>query len=132
MISTKKRLILLDSCILMLPAEKKVNLGQLETLPFSLKVVIPEVVIKELQNLINNGKPAVQKKAKLALSIAQKYEILPSKTEEHTDDELIRLAKQYNGIVATTDVNLRKRLHKEGILCITLVGKKQLKLVGEI
>lgn len=62
MISTKKRLILLDSCILMLPAEKKVNLGQLETLPFSLKVVIPEVVIKELQNLINNGKSAVQKK----------------------------------------------------------------------
>ncbi|UJG42359.1 MAG: 30S processome protein Utp24 [Candidatus Heimdallarchaeum endolithica] len=132
MISVKKRLVFLDSCILMLPAEKKLNLGQIESLPFSSKVVIPEIVIKELQNLVENGKPSVQNKARLALAIAQKFEIIPSRTEGHTDDELVRLAKEYDGIVATTDVNLRKRLHKEGLLYVTLVGKKGLKLVGEI
>ncbi len=128
----KERLIILDSCILMLPLEKKINLSSLNSLAFSHKIVVPEIVIKELTKLTNSKKESIRRKAKLALSLAKKYEIIHSSGVTYADDEILKIAKKYNAIVATTDKELRKKLREEGLAIITLVGKTELKIIGQV
>ena len=67
-------LIIIDSSMLMLPAEKKINLSyEFERLlPISFKVVVPEAVLDELKSLIKIGKPSIKQKAKLALQLSKK------------------------------------------------------------
>ncbi|MHA1303819.1 MAG: type II toxin-antitoxin system VapC family toxin [Candidatus Heimdallarchaeaceae archaeon] len=128
----RQHIIILDSCILMLPSEKRINLSKLDFLPFSYILVVPEIVIEELTKLSQSDKTATKRKAKLALLLAEKYERLSSRMEGHVDTEIIRLAKQHKAIVATTDSELRRKLRNEGIPVITLRGKNELKLIGEV
>ena len=127
-------LVILDSSMLMLPLEKKINISlELERiLSISFEVVIPKIVILELEKIIRESLPSICKKAKLALEIAQQYKILESKTEGHTDKEIERLALEHSAIVATNDTKLRSRLRKHGIAVIGLYGKNKLSVFGHI
>lgn len=130
--SSNERLVILDSSMLMIPLERKINLSfQLEKiLFFAFKIVVPTVVIKELKKHIDKKKTATRNKAKLALKLAEQYETIDSNTEIHTDDELINLAEKHNAIIATNDNELRDRLRKEGFMTIGVRGKKTLELFG--
>lgn len=125
-------MVILDSSMLMIPLERKINLSfQLEKiLFFAFKIVVPTVVIKELKKHIDKKKTATRNKAKLALKLAEQYESIDSNTEIHTDDELINLAEKHNAIIATNDNELRNRLRKKGFMTIGIRGKKALELFG--
>ena len=62
-------LVILDSSMLMLPLEKKINISlELERiLPISFEIVVPKIVVCELERIKHDGSPSIQKKAKLAL-----------------------------------------------------------------
>ncbi|MCG3225481.1 MAG: 30S processome protein Utp24 [Candidatus Heimdallarchaeota archaeon] len=127
-------LVILDSSMLMLPLEKKINVSlELERLlPVSFEIVIPKIVVCELERIMRDSPPSTQRKAKLALELANKYRILDSNTEGLADDELEKLAIENNSIVATNDSELRSKLREKGVAVITLHGKNKLALFGYI
>lgn len=127
-------LVLLDSSMLMLPLEKKINLtyeiDRLVTITYD--IVIPEIVIRELKDIIQEEKSAVKRKAQLALKLAASFRIIESKIEGIADTELLRLAKVHNAIVATNDRELRLILLKNNIPVISLHGENKLNLFGDL
>jgi rRNA-processing protein FCF1 len=125
-------LVILDSSMLMLPLERKINISlEFERiLPISFEIVVPRIVVFELEKLVNESAPSTQKKAKLALELVNEYRILESKIEGLADDEIEKLAIENKSIVATNDTELRSRLRKKGITVIALHGKNKLKLFG--
>ena len=88
-------LVLLDSSMLMLPLEKKINLSyEFERiLTVAFEVVVPQIVLIELEEIKEKGELATKRKAQLALNLAMSFRTIESKTEVHADYELIRLAE---------------------------------------
>jgi len=129
-----EKIILLDTSMLMLPSERKINLTyELDRLvPLRKKIAVPSIVIQELQTLINKGSPAIKQKARLALSLSKQFQILETDTEGEADRELESLAEELNAIVATNDSELRLKLRKKGIVVISLRGDNKLEVFGNI
>jgi len=127
-------LVLLDSSMLMLPLEKKVNLSyEFERiLNVAFEIVIPQIVLIELEKIKEKGEMATKRKAQLALNLAKSFRIIESKAEGHADYELIRLAEIHKAVIATNDRKLRSRLIDKGISVISLHGKNKLALFGDL
>jgi rRNA-processing protein FCF1 len=127
-------LIILDTSMLMLPLEKKVNLTyELERLVHkNFEIVVPLAVLKELEELLEKGKQSTKLKAKLAIELANKFSILHTETNTFADEEILRLALEKDAIVATNDSELRLKLRERGITVISLHGKNKLSLFGDI
>jgi len=125
-------LVILDSSMLMLPLEKKINItSELERIiPIDFEIVIPVIIIKELKKLVEESSPSTKQKAQFALKLAKKYTILDSKTEVKADYELERLAEKHKAIIATNDTALRLRLRQKGLPVISLYGNNKLSLFG--
>lgn len=74
--------------------------------------------------------------AKLALNFASKCTILNSNSEKipkgSVDDFIVSFARDKKVIVATTDINLKKKLRRISVPVIYLRGRKQIKLDGFI
>ncbi|MHA1200115.1 MAG: type II toxin-antitoxin system VapC family toxin [Candidatus Heimdallarchaeaceae archaeon] len=126
--------IILDSSMLMLPLEKKINLSsEIERIiTQSYEIVVPKIVINELTNLLESSSSTTTRKANFALDLAKNYSILESLEGIHTDEEILRLALEHKAIVATNDRELRLTLREKGISVISLHGKNRLSLFGYI
>ncbi len=127
-------LIIIDSSMLMLPLEKKINLSyEIERLvQISFEIVVPQIVLDELRRLSEKESQSIKQKAKLALELANRFVKIESNTNCHADEEILRLALEKEAIVATNDTELRKRLREKGIVVISLRGKNKLSLFGDI
>ncbi|MHA1668526.1 MAG: type II toxin-antitoxin system VapC family toxin [Candidatus Heimdallarchaeaceae archaeon] len=127
-------LVILDSSMLILPLEKKLNLtAEIERiLPLEHELVVPKKVIEELEKLKKEGTLAIQRKSKLALELAEAFKIIDSKFRGKTDDVIFELAIKHKAVVATNDRELRKRLRSEGIAVISLRGNNKLSLFGYV
>ncbi|MHA1344785.1 MAG: type II toxin-antitoxin system VapC family toxin [Candidatus Heimdallarchaeaceae archaeon] len=127
-------LVLLDSSMLMLPLEKKINLSfELERiLLVAFEIVVPQIVLMELGELKIKGEMSTKRKAELALNLAKSFRTIESKTEGHVDHELIRLAEIHKAIVATNDRKLRSILIDKGKSVISLHGKNKLAIFGDL
>ncbi|MEE9410559.1 MAG: PIN domain-containing protein [Candidatus Heimdallarchaeota archaeon] len=123
---------ILDSSMLMLPLEKRINLSfELERIiTSSFEIVVPQIVLNELTTLSEKGKPSIKQKALLAIKLANNFKILDSDIEGNADLEIERLAEEYQAIVATNDAELRSKLRKKGLAVISLRGKNQLAFFG--
>jgi hypothetical protein len=89
----------------------------------SCEIVIPKTVLDELCTL--SRKP----KARSAIRYARKnFRIIDSKGD--VDTSVIQLARELDGIVATNDRELRKKLREESIPVLFLRGKKKLEIDG--
>lgn len=113
--------VILDSNILVYAAKQKVDLvSQLKDKFGKVEIIVPNLVIKELEDISKKAKKGEDKRAaKLALQIFSKLKVV--KLEKgHTDDRIIELAKKERAIVGTNDSKLKDRLKKEGIQVITL------------
>ena len=126
--------IILDSSMLMLPLEKKINLSyEIERIvQKNFELVVPLIVLEELNKILEEENQATQLKAKFALELANQFTNIESRTNCHADDEILRLAIEKQAIVATNDVKLRKKLRNRGITVISIYGKNKLSLFGEI
>ena len=122
----EKRVILDSSAILML-FEYSVNLeDEIAHLIGKFKIVIPSPIVNELKFLSESGDGKKRQKAKAALGLVKRYEIVD--TEGSGDDSILNLAKKINGIVVTNDKELRRRIKDLSLRVIFLRGKKKLVL----
>lgn len=91
---------------------------------------IPRSVIGELQFLADNGDADKRSRARHGLDVVSelqgmsrvKAEIFNdgTKAEEGVDNRLLKLAKQYKGMICTIDFNLNKVAQVEGILVLNV------------
>ena len=117
--------VVLDTNALLMPFEIKMNLDlairellgevrivvPLRELLGEARIVVPGPLVGELKHLDH-------KFAGAALSLARKYEIIP--TEASGDSSVIELAKKTGGYVLTNDKELRRRLRREKVPIIFL------------
>ena len=135
-------IVILDSNALFMPFQFKLNLdSELKRILGEYELVIPSCVRIELESLKASEKFGTLA-SKLASKIPQpnwylKFEanqkLVPNANDlinrfERTDNQLIEIAKELDGIVVTNDRKLLKRLHANNITTISLRAKKYLKM----
>jgi rRNA-processing protein FCF1 len=88
--------------------------------------LIPDLVIEELKNLVNNSSYKSSVSAKTVLQITKKFEIITTKKMSYTDDSILDYAINYKCAVATMDKNLIQRLISSKVLVFSLRNNKLL------
>lgn len=124
--------IILDTNFLMIPCQFKVDVfSEIDMIIHErYALCAPEAVIGELKKL-SESKGKDGKAAKLALALIAKKNvniIKGSKRTKYGDEAIIEIADK-NTLVATQDIELRKRLKLKGIHAITMWQKCHLKIV---
>ncbi|MBS3815124.1 MAG: DNA-binding protein [Hadesarchaea archaeon] len=124
--------VILDANFLMTPELHGVDIfSEIERiLNVNYELVVPSVVINELETLASKGNSTERSAAKVALGLANRAKKI--ETSGEADEEIIRLARGKNSIVGTNDTELRKRLREEGVPVIYLRQKSYLNLAGDV
>ncbi|KXB05296.1 hypothetical protein AKJ50_00975 [candidate division MSBL1 archaeon SCGC-AAA382A13] len=124
--------VILDTNFLMIPETHNVDIfKELDRiLDKKYELVVPEVVIGELNHLKEEGSASEKRAANIALQIADKAKRISSK--KSADEEIINLAQEKKCVVGTNDKRLKKRLRKKGIPVIYLRQKSHLDIKGVI
>ena len=117
--------VLIDACGWVAVIEAGINIDQalLESVGTKELATVPNV-ISELKALDDR---------KLLISMLQsKAELLtPNESSgNHTDDQLLSLAKEYNWPVLTVDTELKRRLSQSNLSWIEVSGRSHLRHVG--
>lgn len=115
--------ILLDSNILVYAAKQKADLASLLKEKYgTVDILIPNLVINEMESLAKTAKRGADKRAaKLAIQIISfsKWKIVELDAG-HTDKRIVELAKAEKAIVGTNDRLLRAKLRGQGIAVFCL------------
>jgi len=90
-----------------------------------------DLVVDELNRLTTKGTGADKKAAKLGLKLLEAKKIEVLKTEKHlnTDNQIVKVAKSPNFIVATRDKELKGLLQQNNTKIIVLRSNSHLELV---
>lgn len=117
----------------MIPFQFNVDIiDELEKALPSYKLITTQFVINELKGLKRNQKGKTRVEAGLALKYAKSPKIsiknIPLQENESVDDALIRVSK----VLATNDINLRKRAKNQGRTVVYLRQKKYVTIDGYI
>ena len=125
--------VVIDTNFFMVPFQFNVDIiTELENLLPSYKLTTPSFVINELKGLKNNNKGKTRLNANLALKLANssKVEIkdISLLENETVDDALLRVSE----VLATNDIELKKRAKNKGITVAYLRQKKYLAIDGKI
>ena len=125
--------VVIDTNFFMVPFQFNVDIiTELENLLPSYKLTTPSFVINELKGLKNNNKGKVRLNANLALKLANssKVEIkdISLLENETVDDALLRVSE----VLATNDIELKKRAKDKGITVAYLRQKKYIAVEGKI
>ncbi len=109
--------VIVDSNILVYAAKKKIDLfNQIKDQIPDAEILVPNLVIKELEKLSEKAKKGSDKQAaKLALQIIKFSKVKTLKLEGYADKAIINWAKKNKAIVATYDHELKRKLRDEGI-----------------
>lgn len=93
-------------------------------------LIIPRSVVGELQFLADNADHDKRARARHGLDVVKQLQQMPlvavdilqdgSKAEEGVDERLLKLAKQYHGVICTIDYNLNKVAQVEGIVVLNV------------
>ena len=137
MMTTRKPIqILIDTNFLMVPIRFGVDYqAEIERIIESSFILITTpAVVEELKQLKNSVKVGEQKEINFALTQAEKITIIDEilAPGEKVDDQLIRIAKREECVVATTDSELRRRLRRAGLPVIFLRQARYLAIEGLI
>lgn len=129
---TKRVDVILDTNALLMFFQFKLNLeAELDRLLGGYRVVIPSVVVTELEKL-SKSVP----EAKVALQLSKQYEIIEldptqltnNNSGDDADLEIIALASQLKAIVVTNDKILRSNLKSKNLRTIYLKSKTHLEI----
>jgi uncharacterized protein len=119
--------ILCDTSFLMVLVTKPVKLLDNIVMQYGkINFLIPDLVIEELKNLVNNSSYKSSVSAKTVLKITKKFEIITTKKMSYTDDSILDYAINYKCAVATMDKNLIQRLISSKVLVFSLRNNKLL------
>ena len=125
--------IVIDTNFFMVPFQFNVDIiTELENKLPSYKLTTPSFVINELKGLKKNNKGKIRLNANLALKLANssKVEIkdISLLENETVDDALLRVSE----VLATNDIELKKRAKDRGITVAYLRQKKYIAVEGKI
>lgn len=124
--------VLLDANFLMIPETHGIDIfSELDRLlDKKYELVVPEVVIGELERLKKEGDSSERKASRIALELADRAKKI--KSENPADEEILKLSQEKNCVVGTNDSNLRKKLRNKGIPVIYIRQKSHLDINGTI
>ena len=125
--------VVIDTNFFMVPFQFNVDIiTELEKILPSYRLTTPSFVINELKGLKRNNKGKIRLNANLALKLANssKVEIkdISLLENETVDDALLRVSE----VLATNDIELKKRAKAMGITIIYLRQKKYITVDGKI
>ena len=128
--------VVIDTNFFMVPFQFNVDIiTELEKVLPSYKLTTPSFVINELKGLKRNNKGKIRLNANLALKLANssKVEIkdislLENETVDTVDDALLRVSE----VLATNDMELKKRAKAKGITVVYLRQKNYITVDGKI
>ncbi len=119
--------IICDTSFLMVLVTKPIKLVDKFVMQYGkINFLIPEVVIEELKNLVNNPSYKSSQSAKTVLKLTKKFEIINTKRLHYTDDSILDYAINYKCAVATMDKNLIQRLISSKVTVFSLRNNKLL------
>ena len=117
--------ILCDTSFLMVLVTKPIKLLDSIIIRYGkINFQIPDVVIEELKNLVNNPSYKTSQSAKTVLKVTKRFEIVNTKKLNYTDDSIIDYAINYKCAVATMDKNLIQRLIFSKVTVFSLRNNK--------
>ena len=125
--------VVIDTNFFMLPFQFNVDvIDELEKLLPSYKLTTPQFVINELKGLKHNKNNTIRLNASLALKLAKSSNIeikdISLNEGETVDDALLRVSE----VLATNDIDLKKRAKNKGISVVYLRQKKYISIDGKI
>ncbi|EEE41298.1 MAG: PIN domain-containing protein [Methanobrevibacter smithii] len=125
--------VVIDTNFFMVPFQFNVDIiDELEKVLPSYKLTTPIFVINELKGLKRNNKGKIRLNADLALKLANSSNIeikdISLENNETVDDALLRVSE----VLATNDIELKKRARKKGITVAYLRQKKYIAIDGKI
>lgn len=125
--------VVIDTNFFMVPFQFNVDIiDELEKVLPSYKLTTPIFVINELKGLKRNNKGKIRLNADLALKLANSFNIeikdISLENNETVDDALLRVSE----VLATNDIELKKRARKKGITVAYLRQKKYIAIDGKI
>lgn len=125
--------VVIDTNFFMVPFQFNVDIiDELERVLPSYKLTTPIFVINELKGLKRNNKGKIRLNADLALKLANSSNIeikdISLENNETVDDALLRVSE----VLATNDIELKKRARKKGITVAYLRQKKYIAIDGKI
>ncbi len=124
--------VILDANFLMIPELEGVDIFKEfdRILDVKYELIVPKVVIGELEHIRKTGNSSESTAASVALKMAEDLKKVES--EKPADDEIVRLAKETYSAVGTNDKELKKRLRGSEIPVIYLRQKSYLDIDGNI
>ncbi len=125
--------VVIDTNFFMVPFQFNVDIiDELEKALPSYKLTTPIFVINELKGLKRNNKGKIRLNADLALKLANSSNIeikdISLENNETVDDALLRVSE----VLATNDIELKKRARKKCITVAYLRQKKYIAIDGKI
>lgn len=124
--------VIADTSFLMIPGLFGVDvvreLDRLLEQPYEL--AIPSLVLQELRQISEQGKPKERTAAKVGLVLAKRGKVI--KVKGAADEAILNLALKGRCGVGTTDADLRKELRRRGVPVIYLRQKSHLAVDGWI
>ena len=125
--------VVIDTNFFMVPFQFNVDIiTELEKVLPSYKLTTPSFVINELKGLKRNNKGKTRLNANLALKLANSSKIeikdISLLENETVDDALLRVSE----VLATNDIELKKRAKDKGITVAYLRQKKYIAVEGKI
>lgn len=125
--------VVIDTNFFMVPFQFNVDIiDELEKALPSYKLTTPIFVINELKGLKRNNKGKIRLNADLAIKLANSSNIeikdISLENNETVDDALLRVSE----VLATNDIELKKRARKKGITVAYLRQKKYIAIDGKI
>lgn len=126
------RVVILDTNALMMQFQFHVDIERevRRILNFNYEIVIPEIVVHELERLAKDGNGKEQGEARMAAELARTFKVVPSPGDGDTG--LLRLAEKLNAVVVTNDKVLRARLRAKDIPNIYMRSRAFLTIEGHI
>jgi rRNA-processing protein FCF1 len=125
----KIRYVILDTNAILMCFEFSIDLeNEIFSLIGNSHIIVPEPIYEELKILSTKGKGNKRIKAKGAIGLIKKYDIVSLDYDLSGDTAIFKYAKDLNAFVVTNDKELRKKLKNESISVIYLRGKQKLVL----
>jgi rRNA-processing protein FCF1 len=125
--------VILDSNFLMIPFQFKIDIFQEIEYLLQKKVdfVVPSAVKSELTGISSRGGEGAPE-ASLALQLASRCRVVDVTLEpqETVDDAILKASQKLGAVVATTDIDLKKRLRAINVPVVYLREKSKLEVEG--
>jgi len=125
--------VILDSNFLMIPFQFKIDVFQEIEYLLQKKVdfVVPSAVKSELTGISSRGGEGAPE-ASLALQLASRCRVVDVTLEpqETVDDAILKASQKLGAVVATTDIDLKKRLRAINVPVVYLREKSKLEVEG--